>query len=104
MRYYRYSRCYRKFLSVLLSFYSSNLRSFQVLQSARDPDLIDDLLVSSFAGSVSRIVLALKPENVPEAWSIWFHREDAEDPEDVRIFLFLSRCFLYFLKTFCFPA
>jgi hypothetical protein len=80
----------------LLSWF--NVHSFQVLQAACDPNLMDDLLVSSFASSVGRIVLALKPENVPEAWSVWFHREDAEAPKDVHIFSI--HYFLCFLKHF----
>jgi len=32
----------------------------------------------------------MRPSNVPEAWSLWFDREAAENPEDVRIISFMT--------------
>jgi len=60
----------------------------------RDPNFVNDPLLTAFIDAVSRMVLRLKPENVPDAWSLWFSREEALSLEEVR--LSLALCFLHF--------
>lgn len=56
----------------------------------RDPNFVNDPLLTAFIDAVSRMVLRLKPENVPDAWSLWFSREEALSLEEVRLPFYLS--------------